>query len=423
LKIVIFGVGYVGLTSAACFIKDGHEVLGIDISASKVAMINLGACPIFEPGLEELLQLGVREGRLSASQEIGTHLENTDIAVVCVGTPSAVDGSHNMGYIAEVSRQIAIASAGLERRSSPLTVMFRSTMRPGSVDKLIAPIFRSFHGQVLDKVELIYNPEFLRESTALKDYYAPPKIVVGTHDGKPSANVDALYANIEAPRFVVGYREAEITKFVDNSFHALKVSFANEIGRICAAEGVSAEAVHRIFVSDTKLNISPYYLRPGGAFGGSCLPKDVRALTYLSNEAGAQTFVLDAIMRSNDAHKRFIFERAVEGLSPGASVLLNGLAFKVDSDDLRESPNVDLARRLLNAGYDLKIWDPQVKPEALTGQNLGYSFAHLPEMTTLLLSDRSALKQETFARVLDTRGNAEKLGLLDVEILKMNEIF
>ena len=422
MKIAIFGVGYVGLTSAACLINDGHEVIGVDVSESKVRMINEGRSPIFEPGLEELLTRGVKEGRLIAYQEIGDRLADCDIAIVCVGTPSAVDGSHNMGYIAEVSRQIAIASADLPPRGRPLTVMYRSTMRPGSIDRLIAPIFRGFHGETLTKVELVYNPEFLRESTALKDYYAPPKIVVGTHDGQPSATVDELYRNIEAPRFYVGYREAEITKFVDNSFHALKVAFANEIGRICGREGVSAKTVHEIFVSDTKLNISPYYLRPGGAFGGSCLPKDVRALTYLSNEVGAETFVLDAILRSNDAHKRYLFERATEGVAPGAKVLLNGLAFKANSDDLRESPYIDLARRLLQAGYELRIWDPQLEPAALTGQNLGYSFAHLPEMTSLLLRTRQQLAEGGFDLIIDARGDAASLGLDGVPIAAINSL-
>jgi GDP-mannose 6-dehydrogenase len=422
VKVAIFGVGYVGLTSAACLINDGHHVIGVDVSESKVRMINEGKSPIYEPGLEELLTLGVKDGRLEAFQEIGDRLADCAIAIVCVGTPSAVDGSHNMGYIAEVSRQIAIAAMAMPDRERPLTVMYRSTMRPGSIDKLIAPIFKGFHGETLTKVELVYNPEFLRESTALKDYYAPPKIVVGTIDGQPSATVDELYGAIEAPRFYVGYREAEITKFVDNSFHALKVAFANEIGRICGREGVSAKTVHQIFVSDTKLNISPYYLRPGGAFGGSCLPKDVRALTYLSNEVGAETFVLDAIMRSNDAHKRYLFEKATENATPGAKVLLNGLAFKANSDDLRESPYIDLARRLLQGGYDLKIWDPQLEPSALTGQNLGYSFAHLPEMTSLLLRTKDQLVAAGFDLIIDARGDAASLGLDGVPIAGINSL-
>jgi GDP-mannose 6-dehydrogenase len=422
LKIVIFGVGYVGLTSAACLINDGHDVIGIDVNESKVRMMNEGRSPIFEPGLDELLAKGVREERFRAFQEVGQRLEGADIVIVCVGTPSAVDGSHNMSYIAEVSRQIAIAAAQLVASDTPLTVMYRSTMRPGSLDSLIAPIFRQHFSDTARAIELVYNPEFLRESTAIQDYYEPPKIVIGTIDGNPSVNVAKLYEKIDAPSFVVGYREAEITKFVDNSFHALKVAFANEIGRICVREQVSAAVVHKIFVSDTKLNISPYYLRPGGAFGGSCLPKDVRALTFLSNESGAETFVLDAIIRSNDAHKRFICELAAKNLKPGAKILLNGLSFKADSDDLRESPYVDLARRLLTAGFDLRIWDPQLNPASLTGQNLGYSFTYLPEMHNILLQDRDSLNAEGFAAVIDTRGNASELQIANAPIVSVNAI-
>lgn len=422
MKIAIFGIGYVGLTSAACLVNDGHHVIGIDVSEGKVRQINEGRSPIFEPGLEELLARGVKEGRLRAFTQVEDRLADTDIAIVCVGTPSAADGSHNMSFIAEVSRQIAMAAARMGPRESPLTVMYRSTMRPGSIDRLIAPIFRQHLSGGTGMVELVYNPEFLREATALKDYYAPPKIVIGTKDGQPSAKVEALYAGIDAPRFVVGYREAEITKFIDNSFHALKVSFANEIGRICSAEGVSATQVHEIFVADTKLNISPYYLRPGGAFGGSCLPKDVRALTFLSNESGAETFVLDSILRSNEAHKRFIFQLVTRDLMPGARLLLNGLAFKADSDDLRESPHVDLARRLLSAGYDLRIWDPHISPAALTGQNLGYSFAHLPEMTDLLVPDEETLATLELAAIIDVRGNGASLGLAGVPVIAVHAI-
>lgn len=422
MKIAIFGLGYVGLTSAACLLREGHDVVGFDVSDAKIAAVNAGHSPVFEPGLEELIGEGAASGKLRAARTIGHELDDADAAVVCVGTPSAVDGSHNMSFIAQVSRQIAEACADMEGRDRPLTVVFRSTMRPGSIDRLIAPIFAATLGAAADRVELVYNPEFLRESTAIRDYFDPPKIVIGTADGRPSPTMDAIYANIAAPRFVVPFREAEITKFVDNSFHALKVAFANEIGRICAAEGVSAKTVHEIFVADTKLNISPYYLRPGGAFGGSCLPKDVRALTFLSNESGAGTFVLDAILRSNDAHKRFLFELATEGLAPGARVLLNGLAFKANSDDLRESPNIDLARRLLNAGYDLSVWDPQLEPSALTGQNLGYGFAHLPEMPQLLLRDRDALAGMGFARIIDARGNAAELGLDGVPIVSVARI-
>lgn len=422
MKVAIFGLGYVGLTSAACLINDGCHVIGVDVSESKVRAINEGRSPIFEPGVERLLAQGIAEGRLEALRAIGDRLDECDVAIVCVGTPSTIDGSHNMGHIAQVSRQIAVASSHMRLRERPLAVIYRSTMRPGSIEKMIMPIFQEYHGTALTSVELAYNPEFLRESTAIADYYAPPKIVLGTADGKPIAVVEELYGAIQAPRFHVRFREAEITKFVDNSFHALKVAFANEIGRICHRENVSARTVHEIFISDTKLNISPYYLRPGGAFGGSCLPKDVRALNYMAKEGKADAFVVDALMASNEAHKRFLYELATAGLARGARVLLNGLAFKADSDDLRESPHVDLARRLIKDGFVLSIWDPGVDPGTFEGRNLDYSYSYLPELSSLLVRDADALAAMAFDVIIDARNNAADLNLPGVSIVRIDTL-
>jgi GDP-mannose 6-dehydrogenase len=401
MKIAIFGLGYVGLTGAACLLKEGKSVVGYDVSKSKVDELLNGKCPIFEPGLEELLATGVKEGRFEVGTAIDERLDECDIAMVCVGTPSAADGGHNMGYIAEVSRQIAKSIK--KTRKKELTVAFRSTVQPGTIDKLIQPIFETHLGKDLGPVELVYNPEFLRESTAIADYFSPPRIVVGTKDGKPNKNMEALYAGIEAPRFNVKYREAEITKLVDNSFHALKIAFANEIGRICYRQGISAKQVHQIFIADTKLNISPYYTRPGSPFGGSCLPKDVRALTYLSNHSDAYTFVVDSLIRSNAAHKQFMFHYATEGLQPGAKILMNGVSFKANSDDLRESPFLDLASSLLNNGYELQIHDPYVKPENFVGQNLSYAFSHLPNLSDVLVGE-DVVKSNTYDRLIDVRG-------------------
>ena len=246
-------------------------------------------------------------------------------------------------------------------------------------------------------------------------------VVVGTADGKPSERVEEMNRNLDAPAFTVGYREAEFTKFVDNSFHALKVAYANEIGRVCLRLGIDAKVVHEIFVSDTKLNISPYYLRPGGPFGGSCLPKDVRALQYIANDVGANTHVIDALMRSNDAHKHFLFTRAVEGLKPGDRILMVGLAFKSDTDDLRESPNIDLARKLIQGGYALSIYDPSLKPEHLIGQNLGYAYTHLPRLNDLLV-DKEAVERDAFDLVIDTNGSASALALEAAKILDIHTL-
>jgi GDP-mannose 6-dehydrogenase len=408
MRVAVFGLGYVGLTAAGCLTREGHQVFGVDVSQEKIQRISKGRSPIAEPGLEDLLREAIARGLLTCSTDGMTELNGCDMAIVCVGTPSGPDGSHNMSFIAEVSRQIA--SSLDARRARPLTVVYRSTIRPGSTDELIRPIFKAKLGERMDAVELVYNPEFLRESSAIKDYFAPPKIVVGTADGRPCTMLEELNKNLDAPVFYTHYKEAEITKFVDNSFHALKVSFANEIGRLCVELGVSAKTVHEIFVSDTKLNISPYYLRPGGPFGGSCLPKDVRALQYISGDVGANTPVLDALIRSNEAHKHFIFELCTRGLRAGARILMIGLAFKAESDDLRESPKVDLARKLLQAGYALSAYDPTLNPDKLVGQNLGYAYAHLPSLPDLLVS-REVAEAGDFDLVIDTNGGAVRLDL------------
>lgn len=410
MKVIILGLGYVGFTAACCIASEGHEVVGIDVSDKKVAAIRAGHAPIIEPGVEEMLAEGLAGGRISADTAVDGHLEGADLAIVCVGTPSAADGSHNMGYIAEVSRQIAQALAGTKRRV-PLTVAYRSTIRPGSIEELIGPIFRAVLGASADElVELVYNPEFLRESSAVKDYFEPPKIVIGTRDGRPNAAMEELNRNIAAPTFHVGYREAEFTKFVDNTWHAVKVAYANEIGRVCLALGIRAAQVHEIFKSDTKLNISAYYTRPGGAFGGSCLPKDVRALQYIGIDSGTNMPLVESLIRSNEAHKHRLYEYAAEGLAPGAKILLAGLAFKAGTDDLRESPNVDLARKLLGAGFDLDIYDPGIDATKLVGANLGYAYSHLP-MIEKILVDKDTAQSRDYARVIAANATVAELDL------------
>ncbi len=408
MNIAIFGLGYVGLTAAGCLTHQGHFVLGVDVSAEKVEQLKAGVSPISEPGLGDLLAGAIAEGRLAPVTSAEGRLDECDMAIVCVGTPSAPDGSHDMRYIEEVSRQIA-AQIGA-RRTRPLTVVYRSTIRPGTIEGLIAPIFAAALGPELAGVEIVYNPEFLRESLAVKDFFAPPKIVIGTVDGQPSDNMNRLNQGLDAPVFHTRYREAEFTKFADNTFHAVKVAFANELGRVCQGLGVSARTVHEIFVADTKLNISPYYLRPGGAFGGSCLPKDLRALRHMAAEVGADTHLINSLIDSNDAHKRHLFELCTRGLTPGARVLLLGLAFKADTDDLRESPNVDLARRLLEAGFALSIHDPATDPAKLIGANLTWSTSALPSLASLLV-DKTQAERGDFERIIDAAGRRGALDL------------
>jgi GDP-mannose 6-dehydrogenase len=419
MKVAIYGLGYVGLTAAACLTREGHHVLGVDVSNEKVAQINSGISPITEPGLEDLLRKALDLKLLYCTTNGDAELGSCSMAIVCVGTPSGSDGSHNMRYIADVSRQIANSLKG--QRDVPLVVVYRSTIRPGSIEELIGPIFRNVLGDAVKNVELVYNPEFLRESVAINDYFNPPKIVIGTHDGKPCALMDELNKNLEAPLFYTGYREAEFTKFVDNTFHAVKISFANEIGRVAVQLGIDPKIVHKIFVSDTKLNISPYYFRPGGAFGGSCLPKDVRALQYISADVGANSHLVDSLIRSNEAHKHFLFQLATRGLQPGAKVLMLGIAFKSNSDDLRESPNVDLARKIMQAGFKLSVYDPALEPKKLIGQNLGYAFSHLPQIEGLLIA-RDAAETGDFDAVIDTQGTAKTLQLRSTNIVDVHAL-
>lgn len=420
MKIAVFGLGYVGSTTAGCLASQGHHIIGIDVSETKVRDFEAGIPPVLEPGLDELLATARNNGLLQGSTIVDGLLDDADVALVCVGTPSAIDGSHNLSHIAEVTRQIA---TGVRRdRKSRLTVAYRSTIRPGTVDGLIAPIFRSILGENFgDLIELVYNPEFLRESSAIADFFNPPKIVIGTVDGLPSKAMDRMHEGIQAQTFQVGYRESELTKFVDNSWHAVKIAFANEIGRICQQLDISATKVHEIFVSDTKLNLSAYYTRPGGAFGGSCLPKDVRALQHISNDIGANTHLLDAVLRTNEAHKHYQFDHIVRHLAPGAKVLLLGLAFKANTDDLRESPHVDMARRLILAGFDVSIHDSGLDAKKLVGQNLGYAYSQLPKIGELLI-DREEAEAGDFDLVVAANGLQRGMALRSSNVIDVSTI-
>jgi GDP-mannose 6-dehydrogenase len=393
MKVVICGMGYVGATMAACLLKQGHSVVGIDVNADKAAMIAAGNSPVSEPQVEELLTRGVQEGRLAGHATIDGHLDDADMAVVCVGTPSLPSGGLDLAYVRQVAAEIGQAVRRRDRARGPIAVVFRSTMLPGSMTNVVAPILREAAGEAADAYTLSYNPEFLRESTAVADYFTPPKIVIGEAEKNASAALQRLYEGIEAPRHIVSFEIAELVKYMDNSFHALKVAFANEIGRYAKALGVDPQQASEIFVSDTKLNISPAYLRPGGAFGGSCLPKDVRALSQAMREAGVKAPVIDNLMNSNAAHKDFLFDRILAAAPRGSRVLLAGLTFKKDTDDLRESYLVDVAERLLGAGYDLRIYDPDMRPDVLIGANLSYAQAHLPHLGRLMVEDvREALE-------------------------------
>lgn len=418
MKLAVLGLGYVGVTAAACLASQGHSVIGVDPNATKVNAVLAGRSPIAEPGVGELIEQAHSKGLITAEATLGASVAACELVIVCVGTPSNADGSHNMSYVAEVSRQLAeLAKAHPEWTP---TVAYRSTIRPGTMEEFIQPIFEDVLGDETSRVELVYYPEFLRESSAIADFLSPPKVVIGTKTGERCHKLDTIIDCDQAPVFYVRYREGEITKFVDNTFHAVKIAFANEIGRLCAQLCISAADVHEIFVADTKLNISSQYLRPGGAFGGSCLPKDVRALQHISRIAGGFTHLIDALIPSNEAHKSFIFDLATRDLIHGAKVLLLGVAFKDASDDLRESPNLDLARMLITAGYSLSIFDPYVTPQNLMGQNLGV-LSNSPFIRELLV-DQALIESTEWDVVIDSRSSASNYALTAARIVDVNRL-
>lgn len=382
LHVAILGLGYVGTTTAACLAKAGHHVLGIDINPEKVAAIGAGRSPVVEPGVEELLQDGLRAGRVASAAALDGALDRLDLVIVCVGTPSRADGKLDLSHLLESTRQLGGAVRQRDAGRPPLLLVFRSTMPPGTMDRLVLPTLERAAGEAPGRrYEVAFNPEFLRESTAVKDYFAPPKIVVGERERGVTCRLLGIYDGIEAPFFEVPFAVAEMAKFVDNSFHALKVAFANEIGRIAVSRGIDPQAVAEIFLADTKLNISPYYLRPGGPYGGSCLPKDLSGMLALAREAGLAVPVLAGTKESNGLHLAWLAQGIRRKVPIPGPILQLGLSFKAGTDDLRNSPLLDLAELLVEGGYELRIFDPDLDPARLVGVNFAVAAEH---QTTLM---------------------------------------
>lgn len=387
LHIAIMGLGYVGATTAACFLKAGHHVYGIDINPEKVAMVGRGRSPVAEPMVEELLQDGLAAGRLLSGSSIAPWLDRIDLVLICVGTPARADGKLEMVHLLEITRQLG-RHIRERRTAGSLLLVFRSTMAPGTMERLVLPTLEDAAGELPgQRYEVAFNPEFLRESTAVKDYHAPPKIVVGERFKGASQRLKGVYDTFDAPFFEVGFAAAEMVKFVDNCFHALKVAFANEIGRLALARGIDPQLVADMFLADTKLNISPAYLRPGGPFGGSCLPKDLSAMLVLARESGVQVPVLAGTRESNAAHAAWLAQTVQARVAPPGPVLLMGLSFKAGTDDLRNSPLLELAEALLHAGYDLRVFDPDLDPERLVGVNFALAAEHQEVLRACLSRD------------------------------------
>lgn len=379
-SISVFGLGYVGCVTAACLAKAGFHVIGVDLNAEKVGMINAGKSPIVEPGLEKLIGALVADGRLRATTSCQEAITASDLAFLCVGTPGDRNGQLQLQAMERVCREIGQA---LERKSRRFTVVVRSTVLPGTVEQTVLPALLSGAGETARPwLRVASNPEFMREGTALQDFSSPPMTLVGCDDEETAALLRSVYAGVDAPFVHTQLRTAETVKYVSNAYHALKICFANEIGDTCAAMDVDAQEVMRIFCLDDKLNISKAYLRPGFAFGGSCLPKDIKALLYAAHHANVSVPLLDAILPSNQAQ---IAQGIAAVLATGKKrVGVFGLAFKPDTDDLRESPMVTLVESLIGKGCDVRIFDRSVAIASLVGANRQYIVEEIPHISSLM---------------------------------------
>ncbi|MGH2456379.1 MAG: nucleotide sugar dehydrogenase [Candidatus Limnocylindria bacterium] len=379
MRVAIVGLGYVGAVTAGCLARLGHSVVGVDLDSDKADAVASGRSPVAEPGLDELLAEGAAAGRLRVAG-VGEAVQASDVIMVAVGTPSARSGALDLTAVLRVAGEIG---AAIPRDGRFRTVVVRSTVLPGTTEGQVLPCLEEQSGlQAGVDFGLAMNPEFLREGSSIGDFNQPARTVIGALDERSAAQVRAVYEGVPAPVEIVAIRTAEMAKYTDNAFHATKIAFANEIAAFARASGVDGREVMRLMVADDKLNISPAYLRPGYAFGGSCLPKDLRAITDRARKTDLDLPLLNAALASNAAH----FERGVQLVEAagGRNVALLGLSFKPATDDLRESPAVALAERLIGRGHRLAIYDPDVEPRLLRGANRAFIEHHLPHLVELL---------------------------------------
>ena len=383
MNISVFGLGYVGAVSASCLAGEGHKVIGVDPNDTKLNLINSGKPPIIERDIEKLMGDAVKAGLLQATTDVDFAIENSAISFVCVGTPSNANGSLDLSYVRKVCDEIG---RSLRKKSDYHIVVIRSTILPGSMRNVVIPVLEEASGRVAGQdFGVCNNPEFLREGTAVYDYLNPPKTVIGEIDERCGDILEQLYADLDAPLIRTSMEVGEMVKYTDNVWHALKVAFGNEVGSICKGLEIDSHAVMDIFCQDTKLNLSPYYLTPGFAFGGSCLPKDVRALRYKSRSLDVEAPVLNAILRSNQSHVDRAVSRIIGWGKRDVGIL--GLSFKAGTDDLRESPLVDLVERLIGKGYNLRVYDKNVNLARLTGANKEFILNHIPHIAAVMSED------------------------------------
>jgi GDP-mannose 6-dehydrogenase len=383
MKVAVFGLGYVGTVTAACLASQGHDVWGVEVDAAKVGEVRAGRSPVAEPGLAELIARAVAGGSLHATMSCLDALDRAEVSLVCVGTPSAAGGATDLSYLRRSVNDIAGAlRAGTPPPAGHHSVVIRSTVPPGTIDEVVSPALADGLATAQTAVGAAMCPEFLREGSGVADFFASPLVVVGTSDPRVAETVTRLWSFLGQPARVVGPRTAESLKYACNAFHATKVSFANEMSRLLRVAGIDSREVMSLFCEDHVLNISPAYLRPGFAFGGSCLPKDLRSLLHLARTTSVDLPMLAGTLATNELTIRDVVDRVA--VSDGRHVALLGLSYKMNTDDLRESPNAELAERLIGKGFDVRIYDPVVHPARLVGANRRHIEAKLPHLGRLL---------------------------------------
>jgi len=398
MNISIFGLGYVGCVSLGCLARNGHQVIGVDTVAHKVSLINQGKPTIIEKDIDQIIRTEFEKGRISATCDYEHAILNTEVSIICVGTPSTVNGHLNLGYIEKVAAEIGEA---LAKKDSFHIIAIRSTVLPGTNEKVGKLIEQHSGRRRNEAFTVISNPEFLREGTAVYDYYHPAITVLGGDYQPALEKMSTVYEELDAPIELVDIKVAELIKYVSNSFHALKVSFANEVGNICKRLDIDSHRVMELFCKDDHLNISSYYLKPGFAYGGSCLPKDLKALKTIAHDHYLDTPVLSAIEHSNDRQKQVAYEMVLE--TGRRKVAILGLSFKAGTDDLRESPIVEVTERLLGKGFQVKIYDEKVNYTKITGTNRAYIEAHIPHLSDLISNDLEAVLADSDVVVVNQK--------------------
>ena len=400
MKISVFGLGYVGTVTAGCFAHDGHQVLGVDLSQTKVDLISRGQSPIIEADIGQIIASTSQAGRLRATNDQAQAVRETELSFICVGTPSQPNGNLDLRYIRRICEQIGQA---LKQKAARHTVVIRSTILPGTMRGIVIPILEESSGKKAGAdFGVCHNPEFLREGSAVKDFNSPPKTVIGELDKASGDLLAELYGKLDAPLIRTDVEIAEMVKYVDNGWHALKIGYANEIGNICKSLAIDAHEVMKIFCQDRKLNISPAYLLPGFAFGGSCLPKDLRALSYQAKMHDLELPILSAILPSNEMQVARGLQLIIEKGHKRVGVL--GFSFKAGTDDLRESPVIEVIERLIGKGYDLRIYDKNVNLASLLGANRDFILNHIPHISRLMVGGVDAVLDHAQTIVIGNKG-------------------